>query len=309
MKHRIVSLLPAATQMLIDLGAADLLVGVTHECPRSGYDAPVVCSSSVDAENWSMRRIHKSVRDAIRQGDSLYKIDEEAIAAAAPTLILTQGLCPVCAATKDDISRASCPRVLTLTPHSLADVAQDIRTVGETIDLADAGKALADSFLARIRAAGEKSSLQPRPRVLVLEWFDPLWISGEWIPEMILAAGGEPVLLGAQDPSREATWDEVAAADPDAILLAACSMDVLRARKELPSLYQSDDWNALRAVTENRVALLDGARHFSAPGPGLAEGVEVTSEVLKALLEDTKISSSLCTVAETCNSFLEATKN
>jgi iron complex transport system substrate-binding protein len=237
----------------------------------------VILSSRIDAERWSMRRIHEEVRVHMASGEPLYDLDDDAITAMRPTVVFTQGLCPVCAATADDVDSKICTRVVTLTPHSIADVVRDIRTIGAVLDRAEAANALAQSFEDRI---GSVRAPKSRPRVLVLEWFDPPWISGEWIPEMVIAAGGEPLILGPGDPSRQVTWDEIAASDPDVVLLAACSMTVARTERELGALDAQPAWKNLRAVREGRVEVLDGATQFSAPGPGLAAGVECIAQVL-----------------------------
>jgi iron complex transport system substrate-binding protein len=289
LEERVVSLLPAATEIVIAVGGESALVGLSHLCPQpEGRELPRVLSTPIDSERWSMGEIDARVREASAKRESLYALDEELVRELAPTLVLSQGLCPVCAATPETVEGAlgkhgeTCAKLLVLSPHSLADVARDIREVGAAIGRKNAALVAARDFERRfekLRALPEPSR---RPRVAVIEWFEPLWVSGEWIAEMVEAAGGTPVLAGAKDSSRRVEWSELAAADPDVIVLAACSMDVERASRELGALRSRDEWRGLGAVKSSRVFLLDGERHTSTPGPRLAEGAELLAEILRA---------------------------
>jgi len=286
LKARAVSLLPAATEIAIAIGAENALVGLSHLCVQpAGGQLPRVMSTSVDSNAWSMGRIDAYLREAIGRGEALYTLDEQRIRALEPTVVMSQGLCPVCAATPQDVERSlgteKCAELLVLTPRSLADVAQNIRDVGVALGRASAATIAARDFERRF----EKLRARPhatRPRVLVLEWFDPLWVSGEWIAEMVEAAGGTPLLASAKDPSKRIEWSDVRAADPDVIVLAACSMSVARAEREVAALAANPIWPELRAVRASRVFLMDGERHFSTPGPGLAHGAELLESILHA---------------------------
>ncbi|MCR4317173.1 MAG: hypothetical protein NUW37_12605 [Planctomycetes bacterium] len=309
--HRIVSLLPAATDIVVALGAAELLAGVSHLCklPDGFENVPRVLGTTIDSEKWDMERINAEVRRRSEAREPLYFMDDDAITALEPTLIITQGLCPVCAATPEDLSaevRANCPLLLTLTPHSLADVARDIESVGRAIGLLEKGREVASEFRARIEKVRAKYPVNqepsegtsgdfrvqghPRPqdfrkpRVAVIEWFSSLWISGEWIAEMVEVCGCESAPLAPGESSREATWEELRAAEVDAIVLAPCSMDVSRTERELPLLEKQRGWRELPAVKAGRVALLAGDAYFSAPGPRLADGVEALAEAIDSLL-------------------------
>jgi iron complex transport system substrate-binding protein len=283
MHTRVLSLLPAATEIIHELGAPELLVGISHLCRQpADRELPRVMRTSIDSDNWSMGQISRALFRAMETGQRLYELDEQRIAGLAPTLVLSQGLCPVCAASPGDIegSAAACARLLTLTPRSLGDIADNIREVAAAIGRQQQGEQLAARFLARIEAVRERNRHAEELRVAVLEWFDPLWISGEWIAELIECAGATPLILGPSDPSRRVEWSELLAADPDAILLGACSMDSERTRRELPALESRPEWQSLRAVREGRVFLLDGLRHTSTPGPGLVAGLERIEELL-----------------------------
>ncbi|MBM3990909.1 MAG: hypothetical protein FJ298_07860 [Planctomycetes bacterium] len=286
LEARAVSLLPAATQIAIAIGAEGALVGISHLCVQPpGGELPRVLFTSVESDLWSMGRIDAYLREAVARGETLYRLDEERIRALEPTVVMSQGLCPVCAATPQDVERAlgsqACARLLVLTPRSLADIAQNIREVGVALGRASAATIAAREFerrFERLRARPHAT----RPRVLVLEWFDPLWVSGEWIAEMVEAAGGTPLVAGAADPSKRVEWSAVRAADPDVIVLAACSMSVARAEREIAAFAANPLWAELRAVRASRVFLMDGERHFSTPGPDLARGAELLDAILHA---------------------------
>ncbi len=287
---RVISLLPAATEIVDAVGGEAMLVGLTHLCPQPpGRDVPRVLTTSIDSDVWDMASIDRAVRESALTRVSPYRLDEELIQSLDPTLVISQGLCPVCAATPETVDPAiagahgQCPKLLVLSPHSLADVAENIREVGEAIGRLGAGRVAARAFERRIEHVRALPPPLPRPRVLVIEWFEPLWLSGEWIAEMVVAAGAEPVLVGPEDSSRRADWDELARADPDAIVLAACSMSVARAERELHYLTENPAWQSLRAVRSGHVYLMDGQAHFSTPGPRLAEGVELLATICRDL--------------------------
>ncbi|NUP97340.1 MAG: ABC transporter substrate-binding protein, partial [Planctomycetaceae bacterium] len=238
LEARAVSLLPAATEIAVAIGAERALVGVSHLCRvPPGLDVPRVMSTTVDSDAWSMGRIDTFLREAVARGESLYQLDEERIRALAPTVILSQGLCPVCAVTPGDVEKSlgkeKCAELLVLSPRSLSDVAQNIRDVGQRLGRESAATIAAREFERRLEKLRALPAPSPKPRVLVLEWFEPLWVSGEWVAEQVEVAGGLPLLAGAKDPSRRVEWTDVVAADPDVIVLAACSMSVARAQREL----------------------------------------------------------------------------
>jgi iron complex transport system substrate-binding protein len=287
LEARAVSLLPAATEIAVAIGAERALVGVSHLCRvPPGLDVPRVMSTTVDSDAWSMGRIDTFLREAVARGESLYQLDEERIRSLAPTVILSQGLCPVCAVTPGDVEKSlgkkTCAELLVLSPRSLADVAQNIRDVGKRLGRESAATIAAREFERRLEKLRALPAPSPKPRVLVLEWFEPLWVSGEWVAEQVEVAGGVPLLAGAKDPSRRVEWKDVVAADPDVIVLAACSMSVARAQRELGALASQAAWKELRAVRAGSVFVMDGERHFSTPGPGLATGAELLHSLLRA---------------------------
>ncbi len=285
---RVVSLLPAATEIVIAVGGEKSLVGLSHLCrPPEGAQLPRVMGTSIDSDNWSMRRIDDELKAAMKSGAQLYALDEERIRALKPTLVLSQGLCPVCAVTPEQVAPAlekhgeQCAKLVVLSPHSISDIAQNLRDVGDALGRKSAGQVAARAFERRFEALRARPAPHPRPRVAVIEWFDPLWISGEWIAEMVEVAGGAPLLVGATEASKRVEWSALIAADPDLIVLAACSMSIARTERELSLLSSRPEWAQLRAVKAGEVYVLDGERHFSTPGPGIADGAELLSKLLR----------------------------
>lgn len=296
---RIVSLLPAATEITIAVGGERSLVALSHLCQQPpGASLPRVLRTSIDSDGWSMGRIDRELREATTAGAELYRLDEAAITALQPTHVFSQGLCPVCAVTPERIESAlakdtgPCAQLVVLSPRSLAGIADDIRTVGKVVGREHAGRVAARAFERRLTAVRDLAPLPQKPRVAVLEWFDPLWASGEWIAELVELAGGTPVLVGKDQPSRRIDWAELVAADPDVVVLAACSMSIPRAERELPALLQNTEWRTLRAVREGRVFLMDGEHHFSTPGPGVASGGEALARLLRSLAPGAPIAST-----------------
>jgi len=287
--HRVVSLVPAATDIVLAIGAEDALVAVSHLCAQpTERSLPRVVTTTIDSDSLSMIEIDRAVRVASAAKVSPYGLDEATITSLSPTLVLSQGLCPVCAVPEEqaakwsDPAAAPCAKLLTLTPRSLADVANDIRRVGEALEIGPTAAIVARDFERRLEGVRSLVAARaiPRPTVVVLEWFEPLWVSGEWVAEMVEVAGGEPKLATARDPSRRIEWSDLVATDPDVIVLAACSMDIARATRERRALTENTAWRGLRAVSQERVFLLDGERHFSSPGPGLARGTEILAGIL-----------------------------
>ncbi len=284
---RAVSLLPAATEIAFAVGGESALVGLSHLCTQPpGRELPRVMSTTVDSERWSMGQIDRFLRDAGARREPLYRLDEARIRELAPTVVFSQGLCPVCAATPEQAQQAigsdaaACARLHVLSPRSLADVAANIREVGEAHGRVGAGRIAARAFERRLEVVAAQPRLAAPPRVLILEWFEPLWVSGEWIAEMVVIAGGEPLLVGASSPSRRVEWSDVVAADADLIVHAACSMTIERTQRELAALRAVPEWSGLRAVRTSRVFVVDGQHHFSTPGPGLAVGAQVIRDLL-----------------------------
>jgi iron complex transport system substrate-binding protein len=283
---RICSLLPGATEIAFALGLGDQIVGVTHECdyPAEAKHKRVLVRSAIDPHRMSNAEIDRKVSELLQAGKGLYSIDEEALRETAPDVILTQGLCDVCALDYNEVVRAAAglavrPVIVSLNPHSFADVLDDVVRIGAATNSA----AVADVFVGELRQRVEQIRLAKpnyRPRAVCLEWFEPLYVAGHWIPEMVALAGGHDVLGRQSEPSFRVDWSNVLDADPEIILLMPCGFDVRRAVKEASALRALPHWEELQAVKRGRVYALNGSAYFSRPGPRLVNGLEILARII-----------------------------
>ena len=281
---RIVTLLPAATEMACLLGLGDQLVGVSHECdhpPAVVAALPRMTASLIPASATSAE-IDALVRERVAGRRPLYRLDAGAMAAAQPDLIVTQALCDVCAVDEAEVCHVAAalpgrPAVVNLEFTSLAGMFDAIGTVaaaaGVSADAAVAG--LRD----RVRAVAERPVLA-RPTVVFLEWLDPPFCGGHWNPELVELAGGRERIGRPGQPSRRITWADVADADPDVLVAAPCGYDLARARVDLEHLQRESAWTSLRAVREGRVLVFDGSALFNRPGPRLVDSLERLAKAL-----------------------------
>jgi iron complex transport system substrate-binding protein len=283
---RVISLFPAATEMVCALGAADTLVGISHD---SDYPAellhpgiPRVTRSIIDAAA-SPAEIDRMVRVADTLGDSLHVLDAEAISALEPDIILTQGICDVCAIRESDVriiaeSLFRPPIVLSLSADSLDEMMHDIRRVGAVLERSPLAEALVARLEDRLRRVHERlvQASVPRPRVAVIEWTDPIYNAGHWVPQMVRRAGGIEVLGKAGERSRVVSMDEVVAAKPDTIIIAPCGYDADRAAVEGAMQMKKKEWAWL---ANRRTWAMDSGGLLSRPGPRLVDGVETLAEV------------------------------
>ena len=283
---RICSLLPGATEIVYLLGLGDQIVGVTHECdyPHEAKQKPIVVRSAIDSSQLSSQEIDRRVGELLQAGKGLYTIDEEALQEAAPDIILTQGLCDVCALDYNDVVKAaerlaSAPVIVSLNPHSLNDVLEDILRVGAATGRKTSAEVLVRDLRRRIERIGSREP-DYRPRVVCIEWFDPLYVAGHWVPGMVALAGGHDVLGRSGEPSFKVDWDGVVDAKPDVILLIPCGFDVSRAVKESTPLRALPGWNELSAVRTGNVFALNGSGYFSRPGPRLVNGLEILARII-----------------------------
>ena len=277
---RVISLVPNGTEILFAVGAGDLVVGVSHECdfPPEARTRPILTGSAL-TPGMSAAEVDQAVSAQVGSGLSLYTLDEARIAELAPDLIVTQQLCPVCAVSTGQVDGAvrplpRCPDLLSLDPRTLADVFADIRQVGTATGRSAEAEALLRDLQARLDAVRERVTGRPRPRVVALEWLDPPFAGGHWVPEMIEMAGGVDGFAQAGDHSRRLTWDEVRAADPDHLVVMPCGYDEAGAREQMGLMAENPAWRELRAVREGRVHPVDANGCFSRPGPRLVDGIE-----------------------------------
>ncbi|HET7266180.1 MAG TPA: cobalamin-binding protein [bacterium] len=288
---RIATLLPSATEIVAALGLAGDIVAVTHECdyPPEVRGRPVVVRPRVDSSLGSAA-IDAAVEAALRRGDSLYRLDVDALAAARPDLIVTQDLCDVCALPSLDVEAVVAglpgpPRVLRLHPHTLEDVFGDIARVGAAAGRAPEARRLLASLRARVaevaHAGRDAGRAAAAPRVFCMEWLDPPFCSGHWMPELVEFAGGREVVGRPGRPSFRVAWDEIAAAAPEVVVLTVCGFDIARTRAELRTIAERPAWRALPAVAAGRVYATDGGAFFSRSGPRLVDGLETMAAILR----------------------------
>jgi iron complex transport system substrate-binding protein len=277
---RVVSLLPSATEIVAALGAMEHLVGVTHAC-----DHPVMVASRARVTRTAIRAnaapaaVDRQVREITAKGEPLYTLLEDRIATLHPDLMLTQALCEVCAVMETDVRALAArlsppPRVITLSATSFDGVLEDITRVGEALGLADEAEELVSGSRARLARVHEtlKAAKAPRPRVAVIEWGDPIYAAGHWMPDMVRRAGGADVLAKPGEHSVVVTLDTVRAADPEVIIIAPCGYDLARSVAEGERLLGLDEWQWARG---RRVFAIDANAFASRPGPRLVDGVEV----------------------------------
>jgi iron complex transport system substrate-binding protein len=287
---RILSLVPNGTEILFAIGAGDSVVGVSHECdyPEAARHRPILTGSAL-RPGMSAAEVDAAVAAQVGSGASLYTLNEARIAELAPDLIVTQELCPVCAVSTEQVDGAirplaRCPDLVSLDPRSVADVLNDIGTIGEATGHAAEARALVASLEGRLAAvAARTAGRRRRPRVAALEWLDPPFAGGHWVPEMIAAAGGEDALADPGSKSRRLTWEEIQAADPDLIVAMPCGFDAAGAQGQIDAIAERPEWRALRAVREGRVFAVDANGCFSRPGPRLVDGIEQLAALFGSL--------------------------
>lgn len=286
---RVVSLLPAGTEMVAALGALEHLVGVTHECdhpPVVGSRARV--TRSAVAVGAAPGAVNAQVAQLSAGGAPLFTLDERLIIALRPDLVLTQALCDVCAVSEHDVRALAArivpaPRVLTLSATSLDGVMADLRAVAEALALADEGAELLQGLATRVRHVHEtlKAARAPRPRVAVIEWTDPVFPAGHWTPEMVRRAGGIDVVMEPGAHSVATEMARVVAADPEIVLVAPCGYDVARAEAEARSLLADARW---RWLAGRQVWAVDANALVSRPGPRLVDGIETFARIFNPAL-------------------------
>jgi iron complex transport system substrate-binding protein len=256
---------------------------VTHECdfPEEAKSRPALTSSLLPHE-LDAAGIDRHVRARVHEGSSLYGLDDEKLAALEPDLIVTQELCAVCAVSYEIVDRAAKrlrgdPRVVSLEPSSLEDVFSTIAFLGELADARDGAARLLADLRARVEALRERVASRPRERVLVLEWTDPPMCAGHWTPELVELAGGEALLADPGANSRVLGWNEIAASDPDAIVVAPCGFDLARTQREIAALPPdaAHAFASLRAVRDGRAYAMDGNAFVNRPGPRLVDTAEL----------------------------------
>jgi iron complex transport system substrate-binding protein len=288
---RIVSFLPSATETLYELGAGNQIVGVTHECkyPPQARKKPQVIRSSFNPGQMTGRDIDNKIAELMRTGKDIYIVDENTLKRVSPDLIVAQGLCEVCSPFTKEINRAISllgdrpPDLLVLDPHDLDDILVSIMDVAEKIGKVREGRKLVASLQKRIdmvRSSCSSMKLKLRPKVLCVEWIDPLFTAGHWVPQMVEYAGGINGLSSTGEPSRRMDIEEAIQFDPDIIVLMPCGFGIEQTLKELPVLASNEKWKSLQAVKNGNVYTVNANAYFSKPGPRTVVGLEIIAKIL-----------------------------
>jgi iron complex transport system substrate-binding protein len=278
---RIVSLVPHATELLFALGLGEDVVGVTHECdyPEAAREIQPV-TYDVLAPGLSAGAIDAAVRERTAAGESIYELDDELLRELEPDLIVTQALCSVCAVSHDEVQALAVtlpkpPRVISLDPKTYGETLGDVRTIARATNSKDAALDLIARTARRADIVRLAVRETPRPRVAALEWLDPVFVAGHWTPQLIEMAGGEDVAGLPGEPSQQSTWELVAAAQPEIVVVMPCGYDAAR------GLVEAEEHAAqLRSLGAERVVAVDASSYFSRPGPRLIDGLELLAHIL-----------------------------
>jgi iron complex transport system substrate-binding protein len=285
---RVVSLIPSATEIVAALGCRDMIVGRSHECDHpDGIETLPVCTAPRLDLRGSSADIDKRVKDALKTALAVYDVKEDLLRELDPDVIITQSQCEICAVSLKDVEAAVCDwtgrnvRIVSLEPMRLSDVYEDIRRVAEALGANRAGEDLVRTMKNRITAIEAKSkNLSSRPSIACIEWTDPMMAAGNWVPEMVVLAGGVDPLGTAGEHAPWMDWDRLIAAKPDVVAFMPCGFGLERTDRESRVVIENPHWTKLPAVQEGRTYITNGNAFFNRPGPRLVESLEILAEIL-----------------------------
>jgi iron complex transport system substrate-binding protein len=284
---RIVSFLPAATEMIYVLGLGSQLVGRSHECdyPEAVKEKPVIVDCALDLAKMSMAQIDTAVTAELSLGKSLYTVDEAQLRAAAPDLLVTQNLCQVCGPAGNEVSQviksmAAPPKILWQTPRNFDEVLDAVRVLGKETGTGDRAEEWVSAAVARVKAVAAVTDMLTKTRVSFLEWVDPIYCGGHWIPEMLAWAGAEDRNSRPGTDSVRIPWQQVLDYQPEVILVSPCGFKTRNAIEQAALLKSRPGWGGLPAVKKGRVYAVDGNAYFARPGPRLVDGVELMAHLV-----------------------------
>ncbi|MBI5147348.1 MAG: cobalamin-binding protein [Thaumarchaeota archaeon] len=283
---RIVSFLPSATEVMYELGAEENLVGVTHEClyPQQAKTKLLIINSVFDSEKMTSKQIDDKVSELVREEKDIFKVNEKNLKEANPDLIIAQGTCAVCSAHTNEVNKAlqilqQRPQVMVLDPHTIEEILDNVIDIAQKIGKEEEGKKLVESLKKRIDFI--KSNDIKSKKVLCIEWIDPFFTSGHWIPQMIEIAGGVNSISATGEHSRRMTIDEIEKADPDIIVMMPCGFDTKRTASECTKVLQNNQrWKNLRAIENNQVFAVDANSYFSKPSIRIITGIEILAKII-----------------------------
>jgi iron complex transport system substrate-binding protein len=285
---KIISLLPAATEIVCALGLEEKLVGRSHECdyPESVKQLPV-CSEANFPDNLSSADIDVKVKEILTDALSVYTVKRDVIKKLAPDVVITQAQCEVCAVSLKDVEEAldnfldKQAHIVSLQPNTFQDIFTDIKTVATALNVEEAGNTLIEDLEERVDIIRHKLKyVESRPTVACIEWLEPLMVSGNWIPELVSIAGGNSVLAEAGKHSPFVQWDQIQEKDPDVIVVMPCGFSIERTIREIDILLNLPGFAAMQAVKNNRLYITDGNQYFNRPGPRVVDSVEILAEII-----------------------------
>ena len=286
--QKIISLLPAATEIVCALGLEDNLVGRSHECdfPASVKQLPV-CSDANIPDGLGSAAIDQKVKELLYEALSIYTVNREKIKELAPDVVITQAQCEVCAVSLKEVEEAlenyldKDAHIISLQPDKLDDVFDDIRKVAAALDVAESGEKLIEDLTERVDIIRHKLKfIDTKPTIACIEWLEPLMVSGNWVPEMVSIAGGTSVLAEAGKHSPFVKWEDIQQTDPDIIIVMPCGFSIERTMKEIDLLLQRPGFAELKAVKNDRLYIADGNQYFNRSGPRIVDSIEILAEII-----------------------------
>jgi len=286
-KKRIISFLPSATELIYELGAQEKLFGVTHECnyPTEATNKPKVIESVFEPEKMSSREIDEKICDLSEKGEDIYKLVTQNVSDAKPDLIISQEICEVCSAYTNQVKNAieildEKPEIYSMSPHDINGILKCVTDIAEKINEKKRGNEIVNSLNSRINRIKDVK-ISKRPKVLAIEWINPFFTSGHWVPEMIEMSGGENMITKKGEHSRKMGIEEIEKENPDVLILMPCGFDVQRTVSEYEKYLKNDlRWNELRAVKERKVFAVDANSFFSKPSIRVITGIEILAKIL-----------------------------
>lgn len=284
---RIVSFLPSATELLYEFGVEENLFGVTHECkyPHGAKSKPIVINSVINSEKLSSNEIDKITCELLNSGKNIFVLNRENLKKADPDLIITQETCEVCAAYTNQVQESMSilnrkPKLHSMDPHNIQEILNSVMELGEILKKQTRAKEIVNSLEKRIQNV-KKENITTRPKVLAIEWIDPFFTAGHWVPEMIHIAGGLNLISKTGEHSRRLNFQVIKDSDPDIIVLMPCGFDVKRTVLEYKNSLKNDkEWNSLKAVKKNQVYAVDANSFFSKPSIRTIEGLEILAKII-----------------------------
>jgi iron complex transport system substrate-binding protein len=288
MQSKIISLLPAATEIVCALGLEQSLVGRSHECdfPESVKQLPI-CSEANFPDGMSSAAIDVKVKEILADALSVYTVKRDVVKQLAPDFVITQAQCEVCAVSLKEVEEAlenyldKEARIISLQPNSLEDIFNNITTIATALNVTDAGNALLEGLHERVDIIRHKLKFnESKPTVACIEWLEPLMLSGNWVPDLVSAAGGVSILTQTGKHSPYVNWEDIRLQDPDVLIVMPCGFSIWRTLKEIDILLQLPGFNELKAVKNNRVYIADGNQYFNRPGPRIVDSIEILAEII-----------------------------